>query len=95
MASASNSNELSSSGSNASTSIALKAELKDHITHYLFEQTQRSPIVIPVINVISSKGESAKTVHQSKTKSAEEVAVDQQKRFQEMRARLLGQDQPD
>ncbi len=29
-----------------------KVELKDHITHYLFEQTQRSPIVIPVVNVI-------------------------------------------
>jgi len=72
-----------------------KAELKDHITHYLFEQTQRSPIVIPVVNVISGKPDGAKTVHQSKTKSAEEVAADQQKRFQEMRARLLGQDQQD
>ena len=29
-----------------------KAELKDHITHFLFEQTQRSPIVIPVVNVV-------------------------------------------
>src|SRR6185503_7961203 len=28
-----------------------KVELKDHVTHYLFEQTQRSPIVIPVVNV--------------------------------------------
>lgn len=72
-----------------------KAELKDHITHYLFEQTQRSPIVIPVVNVIGGKPDGAKTVHQSKTKSAEEVAQDQQKRFQEMRARLLGQDQQD
>lgn len=72
-----------------------KAELKDHITHYLFEQTQRSPIVIPVVNVISGKGQEVQTVHQSKTKTAEEIAVDQQKRFQEMRARLLGQDQPD
>lgn len=72
-----------------------KAELKDHITHYLFEQTQRSPIVIPVVNVIGGKTESAKTVHQSKTKSAEELAAEQQKRFQEMRARLLGQDQQD
>jgi ribonuclease J len=72
-----------------------KAELKDHITHYLFEQTQRSPIVIPVVNVISGKTDNAKTVHQSKTKSAEEVAAEQQKRFQEMRARLLGQDQQD
>ncbi|HEY1063846.1 MAG TPA: ribonuclease J [Candidatus Saccharimonadales bacterium] len=72
-----------------------KAELKDHITHYLFEQTQRSPIVIPVVNVIGGKPADAKTVHQSKTKSAEEVAAEQQKRFQEMRARLLGQDQQD
>lgn len=72
-----------------------KAELKDHITHYLYEQTQRSPIVIPVVNVISGKPENAKTVHQVKTKSAEEVAAEQQKRFQEMRARLLGQDQQD
>src|ERR1035438_9674054 len=41
-----------------------KAELKDHITHFLFEQTQRSPIVIPVVNVIGGKVE-AKTVHAS------------------------------
>lgn len=71
-----------------------KAELKDHITHFLFEQTQRSPIVIPVVNIIGGKGE-AKTVHQSKTKTAEEIAAEQQRRFQEMRARLLSQDQPD
>ncbi|HVV66726.1 MAG TPA: ribonuclease J [Candidatus Saccharimonadales bacterium] len=68
-----------------------KAELKDHVTHYLFEHTQRSPIVIPVVNVIGGKGDT-KTVHQNKTKSAEEVAAEQQKRFQEMRARLLTQD---
>lgn len=71
-----------------------KAELKDHITHFLFEHTQRSPIVIPVVNVIGGKGD-VKTVHQSKTKTAEDIAAEQQKRFQEMRARLLGQDQPD
>jgi ribonuclease J len=71
-----------------------KAELKDHVTHFLFEHTQRSPIVIPVVNVIGGKVE-AKTVHQSKTKTAEDMAAEQQKRFQEMRARLLGQDQPD
>ncbi|HET6925007.1 MAG TPA: hypothetical protein VFH39_04215, partial [Candidatus Saccharimonadales bacterium] len=72
-----------------------KAELKDHITHFLFEQTKRSPIVIPVVNVIGGKTESAKTVHQVKSKSAEEIAAEQQRRFQEMRARLLNQDQPD
>ena len=32
-----------------------KLELKDHVTHYLFDQTQRSPIIIPVVNVISLK----------------------------------------
>jgi ribonuclease J len=68
-----------------------KAELKDHITHYLFEQTQRSPIVIPVVNIIGGKGE-VKTVIGDRTKTGEEVAVDQQKRFEAMRARLLTQD---
>lgn len=68
-----------------------KAELKDHITHYLFEQTQRSPIVIPVVNIIGGKVE-AKTVHQSKTKTGEEIAKEQEKRFQQMRERLLSQD---
>lgn len=68
-----------------------KAELKDHITHYLFEQTQRSPIVIPVVNVIGGKGE-VKTVSNGHTKSSEEIAAEQQKRFQQMRERLLAQD---
>ena len=69
-----------------------KAELKDHMTHYLFEQTQRSPIVIPVVNIIGGKAEGVKTVHQSKTKTAEEIAAEQQARFQKMRERLLSQD---
>lgn len=33
-----------------------KVELKEHITHYLFEHTGRSPIVIPVVNIISGGG---------------------------------------
>jgi len=73
-----------------------KAELKDHVTHYLFEQTQRSPIVIPVVNVISGgggKGEvKATTAVGGRTKTGEELAKEQEKRFQEMRARLLTQD---
>lgn len=68
-----------------------KVELKEHVTHYLFEHTQRSPIVIPVVNIIGGKGET-KTVQQNKTKTAEEIAAEQQRRFQEMRARLLTQD---
>ena len=67
-----------------------KAELKDHVTHYLFEQTGRSPIIIPVVNIIGGKTEShGKEV---KSKTAEEIAAEQQRRFQEMRARLLTQD---
>jgi ribonuclease J len=76
-----------------------KAELKDHVTHYLFEHTQRSPIVIPVVNVISGGGGGKSSSNDAKNgqastaqKSPEEIAADQQKRFQEMRARLLTQD---
>jgi ribonuclease J len=73
-----------------------KAELKDHVTHYLFEHTQRSPIVIPVVNIVNGGGggkaaeKNGQT--QGKQKSPEEIAAEQQKRFQEMRARLLTQD---
>jgi ribonuclease J len=69
-----------------------KAELKDHINHYLFEQTQRSPIVIPVVNVVGAKGEVKTVIGGNQTKTGEEVAAEQQKRFQQMRARLLTQD---
>jgi hypothetical protein len=73
-----------------------KAELKDHVTHYLFDQTQRSPIVIPVVNVLggTGKGESTKVQQavNGRTKTSEEIADEQQKRFEQMRARLLTQD---
>ncbi len=72
-----------------------KAELKDHITHYLFDQTQRSPIVIPVVNVIGSKGEVSTVTNgngNGTTKTGEEIVAEQERRFQEMRARLLTQD---
>jgi len=78
-----------------------KAELKDHVTHYLFEHTGRSPIVIPVVNIVSAgAGKPAATTDKSgsqplsqpEAKSPEQIAADQQKRFQEMRARLLTQD---
>jgi len=71
-----------------------KQEMRDFITHFLFDQTGRSPIVIPVVNLISGKIE-ARTVHGNKQPSAEAKAMADQKRFQEMRARLLGQDQRD
>lgn len=77
-----------------------KAELKDHVTHYLFEHTQRSPIVIPVVNVVGGGGGSngnggkpdVKTAAGGRTKTGEEIAAEQQKRFQELRAKLLTQD---
>lgn len=78
-----------------------KAELKDHVTHYLFEHTQRSPIVIPVVNIISGAGggqkkaqpgQSGAKAEEAAPKTPEEIAAEQQKRFQEMRARLLTQD---
>ena len=68
-----------------------KAELKDHVTHFLFDQTQRSPIVIPVVNVIGGKGD-VKVASGGRTKTGEEIAAEQERRFKEMRARLLGQD---
>jgi ribonuclease J len=76
-----------------------KAELKDHVTHFLFEQTGRSPIVIPVVNVVSGGrpvSEKPAKNGNGQTKSdqptPEQVAEQQQKRFQELRAKLLGQD---
>lgn len=68
-----------------------KVELKDHITHFLYEQTGRSPIVIPVVNVIGGKGD-VKVAAGGRSKTGEDVAMEQEKRFREMRARLLGQD---
>lgn len=76
-----------------------KAELRDYVTHFLYEQTQRSPIVIPVVNVISNKGAESKPPLNggNKTplppeKTAEEIAQEQQERFAALRQQLLGQD---
>jgi|AntRauTorckE6833_2_1112554.scaffolds.fasta_scaffold00077_3 ribonuclease J len=71
-----------------------KAEMRDYITHFMYDKTGRSPIVIPVINVIGGKVD-AKTVHANKAASPEVRAKKDQQRFAEMRARLLGQDQRD
>ena len=77
-----------------------KAELKDYVTHFLYEQTQRSPIVIPVVNVIGGRSEKANNdIHkngngtvQEQPKTPEEIALEQQRRFAQMRQRLLNQD---
>ena len=34
-----------------------KQELKDHIGHYLYEHTKRSPVLIPVVNVVGGNGQ--------------------------------------
>ncbi len=74
-----------------------KAELKDYVTHFLYERTQRSPIVIPVVNVIGGRPESRGTVTATNgeaqaQKTPEEIALEQQRRFAQMRQRLLNQD---
>jgi len=80
-----------------------KVELKDHVTHFLFEQTQRSPIVIPVVNVIGGKqgngnnnaaptDKKAQEGAPAEPPTPEQIALQQQRRFEEMRAKLLGQD---
>ncbi len=76
-----------------------KVELKEHVTHFLFEHTGRSPIVIPVVNIIGGRGgpsnarpqnNSDKPVVEAPT--PDQIAAEQQRRFDEMRAKLLGQD---
>ncbi len=70
-----------------------KAELKDHVTHYLYEQTKRSPIVIPVVNVIGgNKNNSEKQNSNTKSapeKTTEQLEKEQQERFAALRAKLL------
>lgn len=75
-----------------------KAELKDYVTHFLYEQTQHSPIVIPVVNVVGGRAEKPNNnLHsngqpESAQKTPEEIALEQQRRFAQMRQRLLNQD---
>lgn len=72
-----------------------KIELKEHVTHFLYEQTGRSPIVIPVVNVVGGKqlqARAAATTNGKKAPTPEEQAADMQKRFAQMRSKLLNQD---
>ncbi len=73
-----------------------KIELKEHVTHFLYDQTGRSPIVIPVVNVIGGQRRPApKNGQQSKQpdqKNPQQEAEALQKRFAEMRSKLLNQD---
>lgn len=69
-----------------------KQEIREHVTHFLFEKTGRSPIVIPVVNIVGGKVDGKSGQGDSKVKSPEEIVAEQQRRFEEMRARLLAQD---
>ena len=80
-----------------------KAELKDYVTHFLYEQTQRSPIVIPVVNIIGAGGKPVSSNSNGNggnnsnkpsqpEKTPEQVAAEQQDRFAQMRQQLLGHD---
>lgn len=71
-----------------------KAEMRDYIMHFMYEKTGRSPIVIPVVNVIGGKA-GTQTTHAGRSMDPEIRAKKDQQRFAEMRARLLGQDQRD
>jgi hypothetical protein len=69
-----------------------KAEIREFVTHFLFEQTGRSPIVIPVVNLVGSQGE-PRTPHAGRAPAtvappADKTQTDQD-RFQAMRSRLL------
>lgn len=69
-----------------------KIELREHVTHFLYQKTNRSPIVIPVVNVVG--GAQKQTGQNNKKPGAKpgEDQADAQKRFANMRARLLNQD---
>jgi ribonuclease J len=70
-----------------------KIELKEHITHFLYDKTGRSPIVIPVVNVIGGGPKQNQKASQLPPKQdKQKEAEDLQKRFAEMRSRLLNQD---
>lgn len=71
-----------------------KQELREHVTHFLFDKTNRSPIVIPVVNVVGKTTEKPKSGNGEK-KKPEATPDDPQERFAQMRAALLGKDQID
>lgn len=66
-----------------------KQELREHVTHFVYERTSRSPLVIPVVNVVGDWAASqSKPRRDAARPTADQLAADQQ-RYQEMRDRLL------
>lgn len=71
-----------------------KIELKEHVTHFLYDHTGRSPIVIPVVNIVGQqrRGNPKNNNQKPQQKTPEKQAEDIQKRYADMRTRLLNQD---
>ncbi len=71
-----------------------KQELKEHITHYLYDQTQRSPIVIPVVNAVNTSKQTSSDKQNASSKktpekSPDQIKIEEQERFAKLRAKLL------
>jgi ribonuclease J len=74
-----------------------KQEIREHVTHFLYDKTQRSPIIIPVVNVIGKGGTSAPNGTNGEIPAKPEVdpkdeAISQARRFAQLRQQLLNQD---
>ena len=74
-----------------------KQEIREHVTHFLYDKTQRSPIIIPVVNVIGKGGPATPNGTNGEAFPKPEVdpqveAVSQARRFAQLRQQLLNQD---
>ncbi len=69
-----------------------KLELKEHVTHFLYEKTNRSPIVIPVVNIIGGKTTKPQNGDKQAKLTPQQQAAKTQQRFAQMRSKLLNQD---
>ena len=71
-----------------------KMEMRDYVTYFMYENTGHIPVVIPVINAIGGNA-NTKSARANTAITPEKRVQNDQQRFAEMRARLLGQDQRD
>lgn len=74
-----------------------KQEIREHVTHFLYDKTQRSPIIIPVVNVIGKGGPTTPNGTNGEApaqteKDPQEEAISQARRFAQLRQQLLNQD---
>jgi len=59
----------------------IKKELKEEITHILYDQTRRTPIVIPVINEIGQSGQTNKPNRSNKPNGDDKSSNDSDNKF--------------